>query len=134
MALEYYNKVLDIDINNTEANEGIQRIELKKIEYVYIKTVWPRLFQDDDIIEVRLNRLTLYLGKNIKEEYYFDQMSNIIAGSSSVIFDYPDHWLPVKVVCKNISDAEEIADFINEIKSGIYPITYFKAICCGEGK
>ena len=132
VALDYYNKVLDIDINNTEANEGIQRIELKKTEYVYIRTVWPRLFQDDDIIEVRLNRLTLYLGKNIKEEYYFDQMSNIIAGSSSVIFDYPDHWLPVKVVCKNSSDAEEIADFINEIKSGIYPITYFKAMYGGE--
>ena len=83
MALEYYNKVLDIDINNAEANEGIKRIEQKKTEYVYIKTTWPRLFQDDDVVEVRLNRLTLYLGKKIKEEYYFDQMSNIVVSSSS---------------------------------------------------
>ena len=35
---------------------------------------------------------------------------------------------------ENISDAEEIADFINEIKSGIYPITYFKAMYGGEVK
>lgn len=134
MAQEYYNKVLDIDINNTEANEGIKRIEQKKTEYVYIKTTWPRLFQDDDVVEVRLNRLTLYLGKKIKEEYFFDQMSNIVTSSSAVIFDYPDHWLPVTIECKNSSDAEEIADFINEIKTGIYPITYFKAMYGGKVK
>lgn len=43
-ALEYYNKVLDIDFSKQEAHNGIKRVNYKIENYVYFETVARKVF------------------------------------------------------------------------------------------
>lgn len=118
-AIIYFNKVLDIDINNIEALQGIERVNHN---YVYLKTTSPCLVGSDDIVEVHKDRLTVTNSKGNKEEYFFDQMKNVDYGMTSLQFDYPGHFFGcVTIGCKERADAKAISAFINNAKRGILP-------------
>jgi DNA-directed RNA polymerase subunit RPC12/RpoP len=119
-ALIYYNRVLDIDINNVKAKNGIESTKQKMEDYVYINAISPNLFSADDKVEVRRDRITIITSKGKVEEYYIDKIKNEkLPNSYSIQFDYAGTWL---TVIKGFADkTEEIYNFIVNAKMGIYP-------------
>lgn len=118
-ALIYYNKVLDVDISNLEAREGIKSTQEKKDNYVYIRGVHKNWFSGDDIIEVRKDRITVINSKGEKEDFTITQIKEETLSFGTVIqFKYPGKWTSVTIGCEN---GKEIFNFIQNAKLGKFP-------------
>lgn len=119
-ALIYYNRVLDMDITNAKAKEGVERVEEKRRNFVYFTFTQHNLFSANDTIEFKRDRAAYIKGKDGKvEEYYYNQMSNIKAANSLVLqFDYPGKWTSVMW---GIPDVNNVINFIDNAIHGIYP-------------
>ena len=120
-AIDYYNKVLDIDINNIEAQAGIRRVEQKKLNHVYISFKEQGVFVGDTTIEVRKNRITRTKSRDKIEDFYFNKMTKLDSTLNALQFEYPGHWTAVTIGCQSRSQAKEVKEFINNALKGIYP-------------
>ncbi|MDY6290709.1 MAG: zinc ribbon domain-containing protein [Succiniclasticum sp.] len=122
-ALIYYNKVLDMDISNSEAKTGVERVEEKRRNFVYFAFTHHNLFSKNDEVEVKRDRVIVTKGKDGKvEEYYFNQMRNLqVANGVVMAFDYPGKWMMSHVVLGVGTNAQDVVNFINNALNGIYP-------------
>ena len=121
IAMDYFNQVLDIDINNREAIFGVHRIQEKMKNYVFFTAVHKTFFGDNSIIEVRQETLTMIKGIK-KEVYYINKIENeAISGKDNdqFIFSYPGRTL--FVVWKCGKQSQELYDYVKNAKRGIYP-------------
>ena len=116
-ALEYYNRVLDIDFNDSIAKEGIVRTKDKIENFLYFDEVVPGLFSDDKK-QVRRNSLSLIDAKGKEDVYYFDKMKNPRVSMTCLQFEYPGKWTAVTI---GGSKNKEILEFIQNALRGIIP-------------
>lgn len=91
-AKQYYNKVLDCDISNAIAKQGVARTEDLMNNYVFFQAEHKNLFSANQIVQAKIDRLDLY-NKNgvVDKTYYYMNMKNVKTGgfNTSVQFDYP---------------------------------------------
>lgn len=120
-ALIYFNRVLDMDINNDEAKQGVQRVEQKKMEYVFFKSQSNNLFSKPDIVEVKRNRITVTKANGKSEDFFFNKMKNLDFTLVSIQFDYPGKWTSVVLGFNSRSEAQDVVSFIENALLGIYP-------------
>ena len=118
MALDYFNKVLDIDVNNVQAVQGINRIEQKKNDYVFLTATEKSIFSTK-IIEAHRDRLTLINKGGKKVEYYIKKIVDEKVGmfGSQLSFHYDNDF----VVWNLNENSKAMLKFIEDAKLGIYP-------------
>ena len=116
-ALDYYNRVLDIDYNDAEAQEGASRLKEKIENFLYFDEVIPGIFSNDKK-QVRRQSLSIIDSKGKEEVYYFTNMKNPRITMGVLQFEYPGKWTAVTIGGhKN----EEILNFIQNALRGIIP-------------
>lgn len=117
----YFNRVLDMDINNVEAKQGVQRVKEERMNYVYFRSEEPNFFSGPDVIEVKRNRITVTSSKGKVEEFYFNKMKKLDFSMISITFEYPGKWTPVVLSCQSRDNAIFVVEFIENALLGIYP-------------
>ena len=117
----YFNKVLDIDINNVEAKQGVQRVKEERMNYAYFRFEEPNFFSGPTVIEVKRNRITVTSSKGKVEEFYFIKMKNLDFCLTSIQFEYPGKWSTVVLYCSSRDNAILVIEFIENALLGIYP-------------
>lgn len=117
----YFNKVLDMDINNVEAKQGVQRVKEERMNHVYFKVEDPTLFSGNNIVEVKRNRITVTSPKGKVDEYFFNKMRKLDFSLVSIQFEYPGKWTAVVLGCGSRDTAKAIVSFIEDALNGIYP-------------
>ncbi len=121
-ALVYYNRVLDIDINNVEAQQGIQRVEQKKMDFAYFKAESYNLLSNNDAVEIKRDRITIIRSNDGSiQDLYFDELKNLKLEDFCLSFQYPGAWTSFMIVAENESDLKKILTFIRNAQQGIYP-------------
>lgn len=121
-ALVYYNKVLDIDVKDSEANLGIHRAKQKMEEYIYITGKIPHLFSKDDIYEVRRTKLTIIKGNGKKDIYYFTGIRDVdLTNKGFLGFKYEDYRKKENVSLYFNERTMEIYNFIKNARQGKFP-------------
>lgn len=118
----YFNKVLDMDINNAEAKQGIARVEEARMNHVYFLCENPNLFSSGkEVIEFKRDRVTVTSSKGKVEEFYYNKMRKLDFSLVSIQFEYPGKWVAVVLGCNSRENAKAIVDFISNALMGIYP-------------
>lgn len=126
-ALDYFNQVLDIDINNLEAVHGTYRIQQKMQKYVYITGVHSTIIGDEQTIEVTKDKIKLIrCTGDVADEYVISQIHNERIKEAmldcKIYFKYPGKWSEVCLrLGREKSKGREIFEFIQNAKRGIYP-------------
>lgn len=116
-ALEYYNKVLDLDFTCQEGRLGIERVKLKLVNYVYYECEANQVFSSGKL-QIRKGAL-VYVSKNGSEERYeFSGIRNLRRNMGCLAFDYPGKWGEVSFGCMH---KDEIMPLILNAQNGIYP-------------
>ena len=116
-ALEYYNKVLDIDINEKRAQDGIARIKDRIENYVYYRIDANTLFNFGELILKK--RKLIFVDKKGKETVYFlERIKNPRVTVGCVGFMYSGKTSEITYACKRPKETVEV--IINAI-NGIYP-------------
>ena len=86
-AVEYYNKVLDLDINQLEAQNCINRIMKEIDDYVYFKSNANKVFTFGTL-SLKKEKL-VFANKNGKETVYFlHRISNPRVTIAGLVFIY----------------------------------------------
>ncbi|WP_027397965.1 zinc ribbon domain-containing protein [Anaerovibrio lipolyticus] len=119
-AIEYYNKVLDIDINNVEAKEGLARVNQKLKNYMYIRVEIPCISSSNEIIEVYKTYI-LHTKGNDKKKYEISKIINIKQPHKNLMtFEIEgDYFSNVSIAAGDETSA--IVEFILNAQKGIYP-------------
>jgi predicted RNA-binding Zn-ribbon protein involved in translation (DUF1610 family) len=131
-ALEYYNKVLDLDINNADARIAIERVEKARKNYIYLETsaylnrlipgigYWP----SKGVLFLAKGVLGFTNGSKLVDAYNVNKISDLnkknINGNWNFVFKYPD-----KIGTQRFEPCDASVDlWINTIQNaqkGIYP-------------
>ncbi len=118
----YFNRVLDMDITNSEAKTGLQRVIEKRENHVYIRLELVNIFSANDLAEIKRNRITITKTKSGKtEEYYFNKMTELHASMTCIQFKYPGKWTDVVIGCGSNAEAHAAVDFIENALRGVFP-------------
>ena len=117
-ALEYYDKVLDIDVDRQEAQQGIERINKKIDEYVYFTSQANTVFTFGTLTMKR-GKLIFVTKKGKETLYLIDRMSNVNVSMGCINFNY-DNQAKVNTYSV-VNDVHRLVDLINDAKEGKYP-------------
>lgn len=120
-ALEYYNRVLDIDITQVKADYGVKRIENEIENYIYIKVDASTILTRGILYLVR-GKLIFQSRKGKKVIYNIKNIIDISATSKSISFNYSNKLLKVHYDC---AYAQNIASMIYYAMYGQYPRMIF---------
>ncbi|MDO5521075.1 MAG: zinc ribbon domain-containing protein [bacterium] len=116
-ALEYYNKVLDMDHNTEEARKGANRVKQEINNYVYYQTSANNVFTPGTL-QLK-NGVLVYKGKMGNEaKYYLDEIYNVRKCRGSLAFTYGLKRMEVIYGCSEISQWIKV---INQAHYGKYP-------------
>lgn len=127
MALEYFNKVLDIDVNNLEAVHGTYRIQQKMKNFVYIRHSFKPPIGPEVTWEFTKDKIRMIKGDGQEtEEYLIKQIKNEkitdVFIASALRFNYPGKWTEVSIAFgRDRNKCKEVFNFIQNAKIGIYP-------------
>ena len=116
-ALDYYNRVLDIDFSDDNAREGAKRVKEKIINFAYFDEIVPGFFSDDRKIVTR-DALHIVDSKGTEKIYYFAKMSKLETSLGCLQFTYEGTFSSVIV---GGSKNKEIMAFIQNARRGILP-------------
>ena len=119
-ALDYYNRVLDIDFRNQKAHDGIERMK----DYIFFESDASIGTFSSGVLQLRKEML-IYLSSRGKEDvYYLDQIDNLSKSFNCIQFLYPCTFLAVTIRFKeNLHN--KWFDIINSAMKGSYLIEYF---------
>lgn len=118
-ALDYYNRVLDIDFSKDEAHHGIKRIKDAIENYIYFESKANKGFSKG-LLQLKKDRI-IYSPFNKREEtYYLDRITNLKKPLGSIQFDYPNKFAGVTIGL-NLRVNKKWFDIINSAKMGEYP-------------
>lgn len=127
MALDYFNRVLDIDVNNLEAVHGAYRVQQKMKNFVYIRHAFKPPFSSEVTWEFTKDKIRV-IKKNGQEteEFLIKQIKNekivSILVASSLQFKYPGKWTEVNIPFgTDVDKCKEVFNFLQNAKNGIYP-------------
>lgn len=116
-ALEYYDRVLDVDFSNEEAREGISRVKAEMENYVYYETQGNSLFKYG---KLQLKKGILIFKVNNGKEiiYNLNNIRNIRKTMGCLGFIYEGKATEITYGC---SQATEWVNIIQKAQLGIYP-------------
>ena len=114
---EYYNKVLDLDINQLEAQNCINRIMKEIDDYVYFKSGANKVFTFGTL-SLKKEKL-VFANKNGKETVYFlHRISNPRVTMGCLGFIYDNKTAEITYAT---SEAKKWVELIKNAQIGIYP-------------
>ena len=117
-ALDYYNRVLDIDYQDADAKVGAERVQEKIKNFYYLDEEVFAFFGNNHRKRLTRESLILVDGDGRTTTYYFSRMKNITASGGSLLFEYEGRGDKVKVGgYRN----DEIYNFILNAQRGIIP-------------
>lgn len=126
-ALDYYNRVLDIDFSKQEAHDGIERINdhLYMIDnYVYFWSNAGRV-SSSGVLQLKKKRL-VFLSSGGKETlYYLYQINKLTRSLSSIQFEYNEKSSPV-IINFTFGLSKKWFSIINSAINGSYPKEYYR--------
>lgn len=117
-ALEYYDKVLDIDVDTQEAHQGIERINKKIDEYVYFTSQANTVFIFGTLT-LKRGKLIFVTKKGKETVYMVDRISNVNVSMGCINFNY-DNLAKVNTYSV-VNDVHRLAKMLNDAKEGKYP-------------
>nr|WP_308651058.1 zinc ribbon domain-containing protein [uncultured Agathobacter sp.] len=116
-AVEYYNKVLDLDINQLEAQNCINRIMKEIDDYVYFKSSANKVFTFGTL-SLKKEKL-VFANKNGKETVYFlHRISNPRVTMGCLGFIYDNKTAEITYAT---SEAKKWVELIKNAQIGVYP-------------
>ena len=126
-ALDYYNRVLDADVKNLDALEGMHRVKDKIKNYVYITGNTTSVMGFSQTVEgvkdyIRIKNksgeiIEQYLIKNMKDVKWLDLLL-----VSSITFSYPGKLGFVSLRFNHHrGQCKDMLKFIQDAQKGIYP-------------
>lgn len=116
-ALQYYNKVLDIDINQKAAQESIDRLRNDINEYVYFRVDANTVFSFGSLLLKRGK--IIFLNKKGKETvYYIERIKNPRVTMGCIGFIYDGKGNEITYGC---AKAKMMVEMIINAQNGIYP-------------
>lgn len=118
-ALEYYNRILDIDFTKEEAHEGIRRVKDKIENFSYSRTQVSKGFSKGKL-ELKRNRLVYTTKKGKVEVYYLDKIKKIKTSLFSIEFEYPRKFGPVMFIF-DFGLNKKWYEMIVNASRGVYP-------------
>lgn len=119
-ALDYYNRVLDIDVSNQTANVAVQRLEKDIANYIYEEGYEHCLWGQDKKALFKKDKLEIINEKGtIEKTYDYRSMSKLEAYYGRIVFDYPSHFVPIIIMCN--TDSNRLIKFITNAQCGKYP-------------
>lgn len=120
-ALEYYNRVLDIDINQIKVQEAINKIKHAMEEYVYFR-IDANVGLFSGHLMLKKGKL-IYVNKKGKETvYYIERISNPRVTMGCLGFMYEGRMSEVTIGCRM---AKMVVEMLLNAKKGIYPEMVF---------
>ena len=120
-ALEYYNRVLDIDITQTKAQNEINRIRSAIENYVYFRADANTVFSFGQLI-VKKGKMIFENKKGNEIVYYLERLNNPRVTMGCVGFMYDGKKNEITYGC---SRAKVLVEFLLNAKKGIYPEMIF---------
>lgn len=122
-ALEYYNKVLDIDVNNTAANTGIKRLQYYEKKFAYYLTA-----SDKDKLILKDNYVIYRKGNGEVKKYEVSTLKDIDATMSTIFFEAPGKFFTESFYCGKRKEAKKWEKLLKDAAAGIYPVRDMKQI------
>ena len=116
-AVNYYNRVLDIDVGRFEAKDAIKRINKEIEEYVYYRIAANTLLTFGELL-LRRGKLIFVNKKGKETVYYIDRINNPRKTMGCIGFMYDGKTSEVSYACQK---ASEVVEVILNAKKGIYP-------------
>lgn len=126
-ALDYYNRVLDADVNNLEAIEGVRRVKDKIKNYVYVTGSVTSIMGFSQKLEGVRDAIRIRNSKGeIIDEYFIKDMKNVktydLLVAMSITFEYPGKLTNVNLRFNHHrGQCKEVLRFIQNAQRGIYP-------------
>ncbi len=123
MALDYFDRVLDIDVHNTEAIDGTYRVKEKIRNYVYLSGITSTFFGTKQKFEITREKIIIKdKADKVLEEYAIkliedEELTNF---STYVCFKYPGKQMGV-ILRVGRDMAKKVFKFIQDAKIGILP-------------
>lgn len=116
-AIEYYNRVLDLDINQLEAQNCINRIMKEIDDYVYFKSNANKVFTFGTL-SLKKDKL-VFTNKSGKETVYFlNRISNPRVTMGCLGFIYDNKATETSYA---VSEAKKWVELVKNAQNGIYP-------------
>lgn len=116
-ALDYYNKVLDVDITIQEAQEGVERVKRLIDTYVYMKCKANSGFTYG-VLELMRDRLVFRSNKGKENAYLFSSIKQSRVSMGCLCFSYEGKISEVSFGC---TSANKWVEAINNAKVGLLP-------------
>ena len=117
VALEYYNKVLDIDISQTKAQDAIHKIEKRIEEYVYYRGDANKVFSFGQLL-LKKGKLIFVNKKGKETVYYLERIINPRVTMGCLGFMYEGNSNEISYATQN---TKILVEMILNAKKGIYP-------------
>lgn len=116
-ALDYYNRVLDIDFSNEEGKEGFDRVKDKIKNYIYFETDGNSVFKFG---RLQLKKGILIFKDNKGKETVYDLkgLKNIRKTVGCLGFSYSGRLTEITYGCNRASEWVEV---LGKAQIGIYP-------------
>lgn len=126
-AIASYQKVLAVLPNNSFAVSGINRVKVKIVNHVYIRTECYNFFSKNDLLTFRRDRVTFTKADGSVVDFYYKQMTEVEAGALDVPkFRYPGYGMPI--VLGTSVDNGQLLEFILNAQKGIYPSFHWQPL------
>ncbi|WP_024346471.1 zinc ribbon domain-containing protein [Lacrimispora indolis] len=121
MALDYYNQVLDADIEKQDARDGIERINQAISDYVYFESPVNREFTSGKL-QLKKDKLLFTDKKGRVTEYELRWVKKLVEFSKSFAITYGEIPSQINFPCPGYH--VQWIKVINNAKNGVYPPIY----------
>ncbi len=115
-SLEYYNRILDVDITHQESKMRVERIKVLIDNYIYFQSKASKFY--DGILLLKKEELVFISNKGTRSVYQLSDIQSPKYGIGRLEFIYKNNLFLEKFGCKMIN---QWVDILNNAKRGIYP-------------